>query len=146
MLICRPPLPSSRARHPPPSTPQARPAPPAARTTRPAASPPRHPARRAAAGESTFMNPRNSAAGTIRQLDPALTAERPLTMWCYGIGAVEGLKLDTHWDSLQWLRAHGFRVNGDVKLLQTEDEVVAQCLAWEQRRGALDFEIDGVVV
>src|SRR5260370_691700 len=102
--------------------------------------------RRAAAGESTFMNPRNSAAGTIRQLDPALTAERPLTMWCYGIGAVEGLTLDTHWDSLQWLRAHGFRVNGDVKLLQTEDEVVAQCLSWEQRRGALDFEIDGVVV
>jgi DNA ligase (NAD+) len=102
--------------------------------------------RRAEAGESTFMNPRNSAAGTIRQLDPALTAERPLTMWCYGIGAVEGVKLETHWDSLQWLRAHGFRVNGDVKLLESEDEVVAQCLAWEQRRGALDFEIDGVVV
>src|SRR5258707_95197 len=70
--------------------------------------------RRAEAGESTFMNPRNSAAGTIRQLDPALTAQRPLTMWCYGIGAAEGVELETHWDSLQWLRAHGFRVNGDV--------------------------------
>jgi DNA ligase (NAD+) len=102
--------------------------------------------RRAEAGESTFMNPRNSAAGTIRQLDPALMAQRPLTMWCYGIGAVEGLELKTQWETLEWLREHGFRVNGDIKLLQTEDEVVAQCLAWEERRGALDFEIDGVVV
>jgi DNA ligase (NAD+) len=102
--------------------------------------------RRAEAGESTFMNPRNSAAGTIRQLDPALTAQRPLTMWCYGIGAVEGVELDTQWDTLQWLRTHGFRVNDDIRLLQTEDEVVAQCLAWQERRGALDFEIDGVVV
>jgi DNA ligase (NAD+) len=102
--------------------------------------------RRAEAGLSTFMNPRNSAAGTIRQLDPALAAERPLSMWCYGIGATEGLELDSHWEALEWLRAHGFRVNDDVRRLDTEDEVVAQCLAWQERRGALDFEIDGVVV
>ena len=102
--------------------------------------------RRAEAGLSTFMNPRNSAAGTIRQLDPQLAAERPLSMWCYGIGVTEGLKLDSHWEALEWLRAHGFRVNGDVKRLDSEDEVVAQCLAWQERRGALDFEIDGVVV
>jgi DNA ligase (NAD+) len=102
--------------------------------------------RRAAAGLSTFMNPRNSAAGTIRQLDPALAAERPLSMWCYGIGVTEGLSLPTHWDDLTWLREHGFRVNGDVKLLESEDDVVAQCTRWEDRRGALDFEIDGVVV
>ena len=102
--------------------------------------------RRAAAGESTFMNPRNSAAGTIRQLDPALTAQRPLTMWAYGIGAVDGIELQTQWESLAWLRAHGFRVNPDIKLLDTEDEVIALCHAWEQRRGALDFEIDGVVI
>src|SRR3954454_25396589 len=95
----------------------------------------------AAAVLSTFMNPRNSAAGTIRQLDPALAAERPLSMWCYGIGATEGLELDSHWDALEWLRAHGFRVNGDVRRLDTEDEVVAQCLDWQERRGALDFEI-----
>ena len=63
------------------------------------------------------MNPRNSAAGTIRQLDPALAAERPLSMWCYGIGATEGLRFGAHWESLEWLRAHGFRVNGDVKRL-----------------------------
>jgi DNA ligase (NAD+) len=102
--------------------------------------------RRAAAGLSTFMNPRNSAAGTIRQLDPALAAERPLSMWCYGIGATEGLRFGSHWEGLEWLRARGFRVNGDVKRLETEDDVVAQCLSWQERRGALDFEIDGVVV
>ena len=102
--------------------------------------------RRAEAGLSTFMNPRNSAAGTIRQLDPALAAERPLSMWCYGIGATEGIAFETHWDGLEWLRTHGFRVNSDVKLLHSEEEVVAQCLAWQERRGALDFEIDGVVV
>ncbi len=102
--------------------------------------------RRAEAGLSTFMNPRNSAAGTIRQLDPALAAERPLSMWCYAIGVTDGLALSSHWEALEWLRAHGFRVNRDVKKLATEDEAVAQCLDWERRRGALDFEIDGVVV
>src|SRR5919108_637667 len=102
--------------------------------------------RRAQAGLSTFMNPRNSAAGTIRQLDPALAAERPLSMWCYGLGVTDGVGLQSHWEALQWLRGHGFRVNDDVVRLDSEDEVVAQCLAWQDRRGALDFEIDGVVV
>jgi DNA ligase (NAD+) len=102
--------------------------------------------RRAGQGLSTFMNPRNSAAGTIRQLDPALAAERPLSMWCYAVGAVEGLRFASHWETLAWLREHGFRVNGDVKRLQGEDAVVEQCRSWEARRGALDFEIDGVVV
>ena len=73
--------------------------------------------RRASQGLSTFMNPRNSAAGTIRQLDPALAAERPLSMWCYGIGATDGLRFASHWEGLEWLREHGFRVNGDVKRL-----------------------------
>jgi DNA ligase (NAD+) len=102
--------------------------------------------RRAAAGLATFMNPRNSAAGTIRQLDPQLAADRPLSMWCYAIGVVEGLSFASHWESLEWLRSRGFRVNGDVKRLESEDDVVAQCLSWQERRGALDFEIDGVVV
>src|ERR671923_119734 len=102
--------------------------------------------RRAEQGLSTFMNPRNAAAGTIRQLDPRLARERPLSMWCYGVGATEGIAFDSHWDALQWLKDHGFRVNDDVKRLTTEDEVVAQCQSWEQRRGQLDFEIDGVVV
>jgi DNA ligase (NAD+) len=102
--------------------------------------------RRAEAGLSTFMNPRNSAAGTIRQLDPKLAAERPLSMWCYGIGVHEGVAFDSHSAGLAWLREHGFRVNGDVVRLTSEEDVVKQCLAWQERRGALDFEIDGVVV
>ncbi|MGI8573316.1 MAG: NAD-dependent DNA ligase LigA [Solirubrobacteraceae bacterium] len=102
--------------------------------------------RRAEAGLSTFMNPRNSAAGTIRQLDPKLAADRPLSLWCYGIGATEGISFSAHWDALEWLREHRFPVHPDVKKLRTEDEVVAQCRSWEERRGSLEFEIDGVVV
>ncbi len=101
---------------------------------------------RAAAGEPTFMNPRNSAAGSIRQLDPALAASRPLSMWTYGIGEVDGLEFDTHHEWLDWLRGHGFRVNTDVGVHDTVDEVVAACNAWQERRDRLDFEIDGVVV
>jgi DNA ligase (NAD+) len=102
--------------------------------------------RRAEQGLSTFMNPRNSAAGTIRQLDPRLSAERPLSFWAYQIGVTEGISFDSHWDALEWLRAHRFPVHPDVRKLATEDEVVAQCRSWEERRGSLDFEIDGVVV
>ena len=102
--------------------------------------------RRAEAGESTFMNPRNSAAGTIRQLDPADAAKRPLSIWCYQVGVADGLSFTTHSQALEWLREHDFRVNRDIKLLAGEDEVIAQCLEWERRRGELDFEIDGAVV
>jgi DNA ligase (NAD+) len=101
---------------------------------------------RIAAGEPPFANPRNSAAGSIRQLDPQVTASRPLSMWCYGVGAVEGLSFETHWESLEWMRGHGFKVNRDVEVHDTVDEVVAACRAWEERRDRLDFEIDGVVV
>ncbi len=102
--------------------------------------------RRAEAGESTFMNPRNSAAGTIRQLDPADAAKRPLSMWCYQLGVVEGLSFETHFEALEWLKEHRFRVNPDIRLLGDEEEVIKQCLDWQERRGELDFEIDGVVV
>jgi DNA ligase (NAD+) len=102
--------------------------------------------RRAEAGESTFMNPRNSAAGTIRQLDPADAAKRPLSIWCYQVGVAEGLSFSRHSQALEWLREHDFRVNRDIKLLDGEEQVIEQCLAWERRRGELDFEIDGVVV
>ncbi|MCW3019791.1 MAG: ligA, partial [Solirubrobacterales bacterium] len=102
--------------------------------------------RRAEAGESTFMNPRNSAAGTIRQLDPADAAKRPLSIWAYQVGVTDGLSFNKHSQALDWLREHGFRVNSGIKVLAGEDDVVAQCLEWERRRGELDFEIDGVVV
>jgi DNA ligase (NAD+) len=102
--------------------------------------------RRAEQGLSTFMNPRNSAAGTVRQLDPRLSAERPLSFWAYQIGVTDGLSFATHWDALEWLRERRFPVHPDIRKLDSEDDVIAQCLAWEQRRGSLDFEIDGVVV
>ncbi len=102
--------------------------------------------RRAEAGESTFMNPRNSAAGTIRQLDPADAAKRPLSIWCYQVGVTDGLSFATHSQALAWLREHGFRVNPGVQLLAGVEEVIAQCQQWERRRGELDFEIDGAVV
>jgi DNA ligase (NAD+) len=102
--------------------------------------------RRAEQGLPTFMNPRNSAAGAIRQLDPRQTAERPLSFWAYQVGVTDGIAFESHSAGLDWLRAHGFPVNGDIVVLDTEDEVVARCQGWEQRRGALDFEIDGVVV
>jgi DNA ligase (NAD+) len=102
--------------------------------------------RRAENELSTFMNPRNSAAGAVRQLDPALMAERPLSMWAYQVGVAPELKFETHWEALEWLRGHGFRVNRDVQRLKSEKEVIAQCLRWQERRGGLDFEIDGVVI
>ncbi|MCW3039215.1 MAG: ligA [Solirubrobacterales bacterium] len=102
--------------------------------------------RRAERGQSTFMNPRNSAAGTVRQLDPRLAAERPLSFWAYGVGVTEGLTLSGQEEALGWLRAHGLPVNEDVVALADEDAVIRQCLAWEERRAGLDFEIDGVVV
>jgi len=113
--------------------------------------------RRAKAGEPTFANPRNSAAGTIRQLDPEITASRRLSIWCYGLGAGIGWgtastgksvsgEPDGHSDTLEWLRQRGFRVNQDVSILHGVDEVAERCRWWEGRREALDFEIDGVVV
>src|SRR5919199_1362630 len=79
---------------------------------------------RAEAGEPTFANPRNSAAGSIRQLDPAVAASRPLSIWCYSIGALEGLRFERHLESLQWLRDHGFRVHPDIERHESLDEVV----------------------
>jgi DNA ligase (NAD+) len=103
-------------------------------------------ASRAEAGLPTFANPRNSAAGSLRQLDPAATAARPLSIWCYGVGHVEGLELTTQSAVLEWLRAAGFRVNPGIALVGTIEEVQAECAAWEDRRGSVDFDIDGAVV
>lgn len=102
--------------------------------------------RRAAEGLATFMNPRNSAAGSIRQLDPGITASRPLSMWCYGIGATEGLAFERHSESLRWLSERGFRVNPGVEMVHDEDAAIAACRGWEERRESLDYEIDGAVV
>jgi DNA ligase (NAD+) len=103
-------------------------------------------ARRAEAGEPTFANPRNAAAGSIRQLDPQVAASRPLSIWCYGIGAAEGLAPDTHDEELEWLRERGFKVNPDTGRHEEIEAVVERCREWEQRRDELDYEIDGVVI
>jgi DNA ligase (NAD+) len=101
---------------------------------------------RTAAGEPAFANPRNAAAGSIRQLDPQITASRPLSIWCYGIGAQRGVELRTHSEELDWLRERGFKVNAETSVHETADDVAARCERWERQREELDFEIDGVVI
>jgi DNA ligase (NAD+) len=101
---------------------------------------------RASEGLDTFANPRNATAGTIRQLDPKITASRPLSIWCYGTGGSDEVQFATHSEELEWLRERGLKVNGDVSEHDTADDVVERCLWWEERRESLDFEIDGVVV
>jgi DNA ligase (NAD+) len=101
---------------------------------------------RVAAEESTFANPRNAAAGSLRQLDPRVTASRPLSTWFYGAGYVEGMQFATHHEVLDWLKTAGFRVNPDTKMADTLDEVVAGCRSWQERREDLDYDIDGVVI
>lgn len=101
---------------------------------------------RAEAGESTFANPRNAAAGTVRQLDPKIAASRPLAMWCYGIGTRRGVEHATHHDEIEWLRERGFAVEEEIEHHGGIDSVVTKCKWWEERREGLDYEIDGVVV
>jgi DNA ligase (NAD+) len=101
---------------------------------------------RTAAGEPAFANPRNAAAGSLRQLDPGITQSRPLSIWCYGTGAQRGLDLRTHVEELDWLRARGFKVNDETAVHESADEVAARCEWWEGRREELDFEIDGAVI
>jgi DNA ligase (NAD+) len=101
---------------------------------------------RAQEGQSTFANPRNAAAGSLRQLDPQITASRPLSIWCYGVAALRGWEPTSHSESLEWLRDRGFKVNEEISILHGVDEVAERCRWWEDRREALDFEIDGVVV
>jgi DNA ligase (NAD+) len=101
---------------------------------------------RAEAGEPTFANPRNSAAGSIRQLDPAVAASRPLSMWSYGLGATDGLELDTHAAELQWMEAAGFKVTPAWKVHSDLEALVRECRRFEEDREGLDYEIDGVVV
>ena len=101
----------------------------------------------AAAGKKEAPNPRNAAAGSLRQLNPAITAERPLSVWIYGSGArSEGAGPDSHFAMLRWLREHGFRTNPHVELVESVDEVSAVVADWEKRRPELDYEIDGVVI
>ena len=93
-----------------------------------------------------FANPRNAAAGSIRQLDPAVTARRPLSLFAYAIGYSEGLTLRTQWDLLAFLREEGFPVNKDIARFAPFEEVIDYCRAWMGKRNELPYEADGVVI
>jgi DNA ligase (NAD+) len=97
-------------------------------------------------GKKPTPNPRNAAAGSLRQKDSSITAQRPLSIWIHGLGVREGLAVDTHWDALQWLREHGFRTNPFAERHDSTESVAEACRAWEKRRIELDYEIDGLVI
>ena len=94
-----------------------------------------------------FANPRNAAAGSLRQLDPRITAKRPLTFFCYGFGVLEGGELpDTHYARLQQFKAWGLPVSDRTRLANNAEEVMAFYRDIEQQRPTLGFDIDGVVI
>jgi DNA ligase (NAD+) len=98
------------------------------------------------AGKRPAPNARNAAAGSLRQLNPSITAERPLSIFVYGIGVLEGVDLATQSEALRWLRERGFRTNPDAALVESIAEVADACEEWEERRASLGYEIDGIVV
>ena len=99
-----------------------------------------------AAGRKLAPNPRNAAAGSLRQLDPAVTAERPLAIFVYGIGVHDGSAPGTQWETLSWLRERGFRTNPDAQRLESIEAVAEACAACEAKRAELGYEIDGIVI
>ena len=99
-----------------------------------------------AAGKAPYANPRNTAAGALRQLDSRITAQRPLAFFSYQIGYVEGVTVGKQWEGLALLRDLGFPVNPDIHLAQSLDEVLAYVHDWMTRRDQLPYEADGAVV
>lgn len=97
-------------------------------------------------GELLFANPRNAAAGSLRQLDSRITAGRPLEIFCYGVGVVIGLEFDSHWETLKALRTLGFRVNPHIKAQAGLEEILAYYMDLLDRRHEFPYEMDGVVV
>ena len=97
-------------------------------------------------GKRTAPNPRNAAAGSLRQKNPEVTASRDLSIWIHGLGRVEGVDFESHSQALAWLRERGFRTNPFVERHESLDTVIRICREWESRRAELDYEIDGIVV
>ena len=97
-------------------------------------------------GERTFANPRNAAAGSIRQLDPRVTAQRPISLWVYQVVIVEGHEIRTQWEALEYLRKLGFPVNPLNKLFTDFDEMAEYCASWESEKEKLPYEADGLVI
>ena len=102
--------------------------------------------RLAGTNQKLAPNPRNAAAGSLRQKNSKITASRPLAMWAYGIGAREGFDPQTHWETLAWLREHGFSTNPYAERLESIEAVAKACKEWERKRAELDYEIDGIVI
>jgi DNA ligase (NAD+) len=102
--------------------------------------------RLAGTNQKLAPNPRNAAAGSLRQKNSAVTADRPLSIWVYGAGHREGVEFETQFGMLEWLREHGLRTNPFAERLTSIEEVAAACVEWEKRRVELDYEIDGVVI
>jgi DNA ligase (NAD+) len=98
------------------------------------------------AGGRAFANPRNAAAGSLRQKDPRITADRKLSLICHGVGYVEGMRLKSHTESLELIQEWGLRVNKQNVRLQSLDEVFKHCSYWQEHRHDVHYEIDGVVV
>ena len=97
--------------------------------------------------EKTFANPRNAAAGSLRQLDPKITSKRPLVLNAYGIGIAEGVDLpNTHYDRLQWLKSIGIPVNPEIRLCNGTDEVLDFYRDIQNKRSSLGYDIDGTVL
>ena len=98
-------------------------------------------------GEDLFANPRNAAAGSLKLLDSRITAERKLSCYIHSFGTLKGGKsYNTHWEFLQSAKRLGLRVNPDIKLCKDIDDVIHYCTDWEKKRGALSYEIDGMVI
>jgi DNA ligase (NAD+) len=97
-------------------------------------------------GEKTYLNPRNTAAGSLRQLDPTLTASRPLRLLVYQIVSADGPIPTTQWELLGYLRALGFPVTGDAEKVHGIDAAIAACEAWVEKRNHIAFEVDGAVI
>jgi DNA ligase (NAD+) len=97
-------------------------------------------------GQEPFANPRNASAGSVRQLDSRITAQRPLRLYAYAIGYVEGYEITTQWDSLAYLSALGFAVNPDIRLFDDIEQVLDYCREWMDDRDDLNYEADGVVI
>jgi DNA ligase (NAD+) len=102
--------------------------------------------RQLAEGKRAAPNPRNAAAGSVRQLDSTITAARPLAIWVYGFGRLDGVSFESQWDALEWLRESGFRTNPFAERHESIEDVARVCAEWERRRIELDYEIDGIVI
>jgi len=102
---------------------------------------------RAEAGLPLFANPRNAAAGSVRQLDPRITAKRPLDIYIYMLGYAEGEATPpTHWETMEYLKSFGFKVNPNNALLTSIEQVEEFHHTWVERRESLPYEADGIVV